>query len=84
MFRSIPQLAVAVAALLLLACSSWWAWGIQEVPSRDRNAFVGSNTCLSCHADHHASWKRTYHRTMTQEASPQSVQGHFDGLVVHA
>ena len=88
MFRSIPLLACALAALLLCSLGIWWAWSAHAAltapPVRDRNAFVGSNTCLSCHADHHASWKRTYHRTMTQEASRQSVQGAFDGKVVNA
>ena len=80
--------AVLVAALLALAAVGWLAWrapaSLSEPPPRDRSAFVGSKTCLSCHADHHASWKRTYHRTMTQEASRQSVQGRFDGVTVRS
>ncbi|MES2683791.1 MAG: cytochrome c3 family protein [Pseudomonadota bacterium] len=88
MFRSLPVLVCALAALLLCSLGGWWAWTAQaalsEPPPRDRNAFVGSKSCLSCHADHHASWKRTYHRTMTQEASRESVQGAFDGTVVNA
>lgn len=43
------------------------------------DGYVGSNSCRSCHQDHHASWYRTYHRTMTQEASERSVLGVFDG-----
>ena len=41
-----------------------------------------SDDCRSCHPDQHASWHRTFHRTMTQEASPESVVGAFDGRVV--
>lgn len=41
--------------------------------------FVGSDTCKECHEDRHRSWSETYHRTMTQEAGPHSVQGEFDG-----
>ncbi len=75
--------AVLLGALVL--ATGWWGWvGAQQPLQRDRNAFVASNSCLSCHADHHASWKRTYHRTMTQEASRQSVLGQFDGKVVDA
>lgn len=44
--------------------------------------WVGSDSCRSCHQDHYASWYRTYHRTMTQEASPKSVLGAFDGREV--
>ncbi|MEZ5963730.1 MAG: cytochrome c3 family protein [Planctomycetota bacterium] len=44
--------------------------------------YVGSAECASCHPDHHASWAKTYHRTMTQRASPETVVGGFDGRVV--
>ena len=44
--------------------------------------FVGSETCRPCHPDHHASWKRTFHRTMTQRANPETVRGVFDGREV--
>lgn len=45
----------------------------------DASAWAGSDSCRSCHQDHYASWHRTYHRTMTQEATAKSVQGAFDG-----
>ncbi|MBK7974670.1 MAG: hypothetical protein IPK07_15800 [Deltaproteobacteria bacterium] len=52
-------------------------------PFRHREApWARSGTCESCHPDHFASWHRTFHRTMTQEATPSSVQGAFDGQVV--
>lgn len=80
-----PKIVLLLAALVLAALGGWWAWDAQQpLPTRDSNGFAGSNSCLSCHADHHASWKRTYHRTMTQEASAQSVLGRFDGEVVQA
>lgn len=41
--------------------------------------FVGSSACEGCHQNRHESWYRTFHRTMTQEAGPASVQGEFDG-----
>lgn len=77
-------LALLIGAALLTVTGFATRAALAEPPPRDRNAFAGSNTCLSCHADHHASWKRTYHRTMTQEASAKSVQGKFDGQVVRA
>ena len=85
----LPTLLVLLAAVAALALGAWWAVSATAIsreaaPAQTRTEFVGSNTCLSCHADHHASWKRTYHRTMTQEASGQSVQGRFDGAVVEA
>ena len=42
-------------------------------------AFSGSADCRRCHEDHFASWRRTFHRTMTQPATPSSVLGVFDG-----
>lgn len=30
---------------------------------------VGSGTCRGCHPDQAASWRRTFHRTMTQDAT---------------
>src|SRR5688572_19381718 len=44
--------------------------------------YVGSAACAACHPDHHASWRRTFHSTMTQLASPATVLGRFDGQFV--
>jgi hypothetical protein len=38
---------------------------------------VGSTACRRCHESHHDSWARTFHRTMTAEASPRTVRGDF-------
>ena len=40
--------------------------------------YIPSKTCVVCHADHYASWARTYHSRMTQDANGQSVQGDFE------
>ncbi|HKE59313.1 MAG TPA: hypothetical protein VKB46_21540 [Pyrinomonadaceae bacterium] len=40
--------------------------------------YLKSTECISCHADHHASWSRTFHSRMTQDATPTSVQGDFE------
>lgn len=44
--------------------------------------WAGSNTCRTCHRDQYRSWHRTWHRTMTQEATPDTVRGAFDGRVM--
>src|SRR4051812_17411535 len=41
--------------------------------------YTGSSSCRACHPDHYESWRRTFHRTMTQEALPGSVLGDFSG-----
>ncbi len=45
------------------------------VPARHRDAgYVGSGACQSCHPSEHASWSRTFHRTMTRVADHDSVE----------
>ena len=41
--------------------------------------YVSSKTCGSCHPHEHATWHSSYHRTMTQVATPEAVIGDFDG-----
>lgn len=43
---------------------------------------VSSHRCQACHPQEHASWHRTYHRTMTQVALAENVVGAFDGSIV--
>lgn len=40
--------------------------------------YLESGDCRKCHATNYASWHATFHRTMTQEAGPQSVAGDFE------
>ena len=49
------------------------------------DAFVTSDTCRSCHPGEHHSWHRSYHRTMTQIAGPDTVLGDFSrpSIVIH-
>lgn len=78
-----------IALLALLAAVGAGAWKAQSLRSeiatpRDLHgvAFVGSDACAGCHADNHRSWRRTFHRTMTAEASDASVLGAFDGATL--
>jgi hypothetical protein len=47
----------------------------------ENDGYVGSSTCRSCHPMHYATWHRSYHRTMTQVATPASVLGNFDTTI---
>ena len=49
---------------------------------RLEDGFVGPEACLACHEEEHASWHRSYHRTMTQVASGESVQADFDDVTL--
>jgi predicted CXXCH cytochrome family protein len=45
-------------------------------------AYVGSRACRACHEEHYRSWGRTFHRTMTTEASAETVAGDFSGATL--
>ena len=45
-----------------------------------RDGYVSSQACAKCHAEQHKSWHNSYHRTMTQIASPQSIVAPFDDV----
>lgn len=50
-----------------------------EVPS---DGYVASDACRECHTENHATWHASYHRTMTQIATPQTVQGDFHDVLL--
>jgi hypothetical protein len=47
-------------------------------------AFVGSESCKSCHVDRHETWLHTSHAYALREPSPEHVEGAFDGKPVEA
>ena len=53
---------------------------LPQVPTEGE--YVSSNRCQACHESEHASWERTFHRTMTQAALPGNVVGAFDGTTI--
>jgi predicted CXXCH cytochrome family protein len=69
--------------VLGLGAGTWlllsWPTDPDTSPAHDLSpaAYVTSETCWKCHASFHASWKQTYHRTMTREATPEFVKGDF-------
>ena len=54
----------------------------ESLPYLGVNGYVGSQSCVQCHKDEHASWHRTYHRTMTQVASTNSIQADFNNVIL--
>ena len=76
------SVAVASAGLLLRST------GVDEeladaLPgTRSGGDFATSDTCQACHPAEYDAWHRSYHRTMTQAATPASVLGDFDGVVL--
>jgi formate-dependent nitrite reductase cytochrome c552 subunit len=48
------------------------------------DGFVSSDACRACHPSQYASWHASYHRTMTQVATPETAIPDFDGQTVSA
>jgi len=46
--------------------------------------FVSSQTCRACHPSQYQSWHRSYHRTMTQVAAPETAAADFEDVTVDA
>lgn len=70
------------AMALLTFGGAWWAARRRDdatvrpssVASAVDGEYVSSDACLPCHPGEHASWHRSFHRTMTQRASADSVR----------
>jgi hypothetical protein len=46
------------------------------------DGFESSQACRACHPSQYASWHASYHRTMTQIATPETVAPSFDNVRV--
>ena len=56
---------------------------LQKLPAEERpGGFVRSESCRSCHPRQFDSWHQSYHRSMTQRATPESVRGHFTNVTL--
>jgi formate-dependent nitrite reductase cytochrome c552 subunit len=86
----IPAALVAAAAVLGLARLVLVEPAIEERQVSGRpvqlpdDGFVSSQTCRSCHPGQYQSWHRSYHRTMTQVATADTVAARFDDVTVDA
>jgi predicted CXXCH cytochrome family protein len=79
--------AITAGVLGLLVAAAWLKERVlarELATPRDLHgvSFVGSGACAGCHEDNHRSWQRTFHRTMTAEATTASVLGAFDGATL--
>lgn len=74
--------AVSVIAVGIVAQVELWkraeVKAATAVPTpRQDTLFAGSGACRSCHAKEYDTWHSSYHRTMTQVATPKSVVAPF-------
>ncbi len=89
--RSTAARAIALAVALLALAAVLGVRGLSPHTQRavgDRpvevrsDGYLSSDACRSCHPDAYQTWHDTYHRTMTQLATPQSVVGEFDDVIL--
>ncbi len=82
--------AAAAAAALGIALHGFWPRATLEAEVDDRPAqiaedgYVTSSRCRACHPSQYASWRASWHRTMTQVATPNSVVGDFEDVTLQA
>src|SRR5436309_1796689 len=86
----LPAVALVVAAALTGGIFAAFAADPPERAVTGRpiripgDGYVSSQTCRACHPSQYASWHASYHRTMTQLATPDTVATSFDGVTVDA
>lgn len=87
--------ALSTAAILLTLVAAWGTIHarlldvgegiIQNRPTEERgDGYVSSNACKACHPREYDSWHHSYHRTMTQMATPDTVVANFNNVRVDA
>lgn len=55
----------------------------EKLPETSRpGGYVSSDNCRSCHPQQYDSWHRSYHRTMTQTPSRETVRGNFENVTL--
>ena len=88
-FSRIPWAAGTVACRLgLLLTLGPWTIFSENLTAQEkhrpiqvlRDGYVSSIRCRTCHPQQYASWYASYHRTMTQVATPETVATPFDGV----
>jgi len=80
-------LAATLAGLALAGAAAWRPGGdpaleagVPEV--HEDGGYVSSDACRACHPGAYAAWHDSFHRTMTQRATPAAVLGDFDGVTL--
>ncbi|MGE3510573.1 MAG: hypothetical protein AB7N65_17005, partial [Vicinamibacterales bacterium] len=48
------------------------------------DGFVSSDVCKACHPSQYSSWHASFHRTMTQVATPATAIPDFNGVTIDA
>lgn len=89
--RGFKLAGMAAALLTLLAAIAVGKYAMRRAEARAAVArtlprtggpagYISSDNCQSCHPREYQAWHRSYHRTMTQYATPESVQADFSSV----
>lgn len=76
-----------VAILFLVGDAAWAATGdpaAHRPIELHEQGYVASASCQSCHARQYETWHASFHRTMTQSPTAETVRGDFNNAVVQA
>jgi hypothetical protein len=84
------RVALAASVGVGLLPLSWAILTPERIPLERRDAqqrplvveeagYVSSDVCIACHPGEHATWDASYHSSMTQLATPETVVGSFAG-----
>ncbi len=84
--RSALRALTVLAALALAGAGAWLApnggkrpAGALAAETASPLAYVGSETCASCHQDEARLWSRSHHKLAMDHATEKSVLGDFSG-----
>jgi len=85
-----PRIAKLMLVVVVASAAAVIVWRARGAHSADLGrapdlhgvGYVGSTECRRCHQDRYRSWARTFHRTMTTEATPANVRGDFSGATL--
>src|SRR4051812_4065107 len=83
--RAVSSVIVTVLLGIVVAAIFWRDLRRSEAAPTNRpitaqqGNYVTSNSCRACHPGNYASWHTSFHRTMTQVATPASLIGQADG-----
>ena len=79
--RAVSSVIVTVLLGIVVAAIFWRDLRRSEAAPTNRpitaqqGNYVTSNSCRACHPGNYASWHTSFHRTMTQVATPASLIG---------
>jgi predicted CXXCH cytochrome family protein len=95
--RILPKFGWTAVLVLILAAfvsaAQWHKRTFQRAMAREEvskaipqeggpTGYISSDKCQACHPGQYASWHDSFHRTMTQAATPESVKGSFDNVTL--